>query len=193
MKAVSHAIASVPLAAGMHLATCSWEAVALAVCISIFIDVDHLADYVYYRRGWKGLGDFFRVCQEARLKKASVLFHAWEYPIFYVLLVAAGVAPEWLWPLVLGQAYHLAFDTVANPVKPSFYWLWRRVVSRFDFADFYRPDRWRGNRPRVEPHGAKGALELVEPDAHGDREKNTFLLCNPPPRNRFTKDPRSHK
>lgn len=144
MTAASHVIAAVPLAVGVHLFSNSWEATALAVSAGVFIDVDHLADYLYFRRGWKGLEDFFETFREARMKKAFILFHAWEYPILYSLLYISGIGPGWLWPLFLGSTYHLVFDTIANPVKPSFYWLFRRALSGFEFSGFYRPDRWQG-------------------------------------------------
>jgi hypothetical protein len=144
MKPSSHIIAAVPLAAVVHLSTNSWESTALAVCASILIDVDHIADYLYYRRGWRGLGDFFETFRVCRIERTTILFHAWEWPILYALVLIWGPPPHWLWPIVLGQTYHLAMDTAANALRPSFYWLFRRALSGFELAPFLQPDRWRG-------------------------------------------------
>lgn len=138
MKLKNHLVAAIPLVAGVYLSTGSWTAAGLAFASSVLIDVDHLPDYVYVRRGWHGFRDFFETCHNQGLVKTSLVLHAWEWVILCGALWLAGVHPEVTLPIGLGVAYHLILDTRTNPVIPRFYWMTCRGLHGFAFAPFFR-------------------------------------------------------
>ncbi|MBI5568546.1 MAG: hypothetical protein HY914_01225 [Desulfomonile tiedjei] len=136
MKLRNHSVAALPLMAGTYLATSSLAATLVAGASSVLIDVDHIPDYVYFRRGWRGLSDFFATCYQSRLRKTFVCFHAWEWAIatWTVLLFWSG--PTWLWAVGAGITYHLLLDQLGNDVTHSFYWISCRARHGFEFSLF---------------------------------------------------------
>ena len=165
MTLTGHLVASTPLTAAIFLYTNSWSAAVIGALASVLVDVDHVSDYIYNRGGWYGLRDFFDTCNAARLRKTVFVFHSWEWPILYAFLFAIGVAPQWLSPVFLGVTYHFALDTATNPVPPSFYWLTKRAMSRFDFARFYLPER-------------KGVLQIL-PILRGKTHASDLIHSHP--------------
>lgn len=137
MKLWQHTLAAVPLAGAVAWTTESWMSVCLVTVSCIFIDLDHLPDYVYFRKGWRGVRDFLATCNGCKLSRTFLILHAWEWLILLALCLAAGIGRSWLWPVALGVLYHLVLDTLTNPVPPSFYWLINRARSGFRFTSFY--------------------------------------------------------
>jgi protein-S-isoprenylcysteine O-methyltransferase Ste14 len=91
------------------------------------------------RGGWRGLGDFFCSCNEGRLNRLYLVLHAWEWVILG--LIAAVAWGSWTAAMVvLGMAWHLAFDQAGNRdiVRPGFYWITRRARVGFDAVRLYR-------------------------------------------------------
>lgn len=139
MKASRHVLAAIPLAAAVYAAGRPASEALVAATASVLIDVDHLADYVLCRGGWFGVGDFFRSCNEGRLNRLYLILHSWEW-----IICGGGVAlatgSAVLGMIVLGMAWHLAFDEYGNRtiVRPWFYWFFRRAAVEFDAARLYR-------------------------------------------------------
>lgn len=140
MRLSQHAVASLPLMAGVYFSTNSFASAIVAGLASVFIDLDHVSDYVLYRKGWGGVRDFFESCHEGRLTKLYLLLHAWEWPLLFLLLYMSLGAPQWTFMVALGMAYHLAFDVVGNRriVKPRFYFITHRLGKGFEGALLYR-------------------------------------------------------
>ena len=126
--------------AGVYFSTNSLASVAIAGLASVFIDLDHVGDYVLYRRGWRGVRDFFESCEEGRLTRLYLFLHAWEWPLLFLLLYASLGAPQWTAMIALGMAYHLAFDAVGNRhiVIPRFYFITYRLGKGFEGALLYK-------------------------------------------------------
>ncbi len=97
----------------------------------MLLDLDHLADYLCFRRRWLGIRDFFTVAHQTLWPRLVLALHSWE------LLAVAGVGlglalgPAWAGCLVAGWAWHLAFDQLGNPVRPLFYFLAYRASRGF--------------------------------------------------------------
>jgi hypothetical protein len=139
MKASRHVLAALPLAAALVAVGRPVPEALVAAASSVLIDVDHVADYVLCRGGWRGLGDFFRSCNEGRLNRLYLVLHSWELIILGGLAaVAAGSAACGM--IVTGMAWHLACDAYGNKsvVRPGFYWFFRRAAVRFDAVRLYR-------------------------------------------------------
>ncbi|QLA16339.1 hypothetical protein [Desulfolutivibrio sulfoxidireducens] len=139
MKASRHVLAAIPLAAVVLAAGRPLSEACLAATASVLIDLDHLGDYLLCRGGWYGLKDFFSSCNEGRLNRLYLVLHAWEW-----IILGLCAALAWgFWPagmVVLGMAWHLAFDQVGNRgiVTPGFYWITRRARVGFDAWKLYR-------------------------------------------------------
>ncbi len=140
MKLSQHALASVPLMAGVYWATGSLAYAGIAGFASVFIDLDHVGDYVLYRRGWRGVRDFFASCEEGRLTKLYLFLHAWEWPVLFFLLYASVGVPLWAVMTALGMTYHLIFDAIGNRgnLKPGFYFIVKRYRNGFEGGLLYK-------------------------------------------------------
>ncbi len=136
MRLTRHIIAAIPLSVGIYAATGSLHDSGVAGLTSVLIDVDHVPDYVYYRGSWGGVRDFFDACNSNRLVRTVLLFHSWEAAILLGILCIIGWHTPNLWPIAGGMVYHLALDSNANGVKPSFYWLSARAARGFRLAAF---------------------------------------------------------
>ncbi len=109
----------------------------------MLIDVDHLPDYIFFRRGWRGLTDFFDACDQRLLRRVFLWLHSWDLLIVTGLgLALAGNTPgaSWLFMVWLGFAYHLAFDQFGNRSKAGlFYFLCFRALKGFRGAALLGP------------------------------------------------------
>ena len=128
----AHAAASLPLGGALLLGGLGWGPAVLGWLASIFIDLDHLVDYVLFRKGWRGVGDFFMVSRQSLWTKVYFVCHGWESAA-----IAAGAAwllmgPAWGLALGAGWVWHLALDQYGNPVGPGFYFLTYRALNGFD-------------------------------------------------------------
>ncbi len=145
MKGWAHAAAALPLAAAVHWAGGSLTAAGLAGAASVLVDLDHVADYVWWRGGWRGVDDFFASYHAHRVTRLLLLMHSWELLLPFWGLLALLAAPAWLWALAVGWSFHLVLDQLANPVGLGFYFLAYR--SRRGFERQYMRDRWGIKRP----------------------------------------------
>lgn len=115
----------------MYLFDAPASGIALAMASSVFIDLDHVMDYIAYRRGWRGVADFFQVFEAHGLEKLFFFFHAWEWVACLALAAATGAGPAWLGYLACGLGYHLLFDHCFNGMPRYFYFFGYRLVSGF--------------------------------------------------------------
>jgi len=126
VKTWCHALAAAPLAGGLLACGYDWRTALFVGLVSVLVDLDHVPDYLIYRRGWKGLSDFFAVYRVNAPERLFYGFHAWEWPILTGLLALAGLAPSWLVLAGVGVGYHVLFDSVTNRMPRGFYFLlWR--------------------------------------------------------------------
>lgn len=140
MTASKHCLAALPLAGAVSLASGSVALAAVAAVASVLIDLDHVTDYVLYRRGFHGLADFFESCNEGRLSKLYLVMHAWEWQAALWLLWLTGLAPAVVGMLALGMTWHLVLDQFGNRniVLPLFYFIAFRASRNFDGDRLYR-------------------------------------------------------
>ena len=141
MKLAQHCLSAIPLAAAGYAASGgTWAGAFAAGFSSVLIDLDHVTDYVLYNRGWGGVQDFFKSCEEGQLDRLYLVFHSFEFVIFLWLLVGFGIAAPWGVGLTIGISGHMLLDWFGNRhiVQPSFYWLWFRAVNGFDGNRLYR-------------------------------------------------------
>lgn len=130
----------------------NWRVFLISVLAGVFIDVDHIIDYLIFTRlrsfniTEMSSGEFF-----AQSDKVFVFFHGFEYAIIFILLFLfakqifrveksklmkiQGV----LLALGLSLFLHLVFDTIHNkPVWPT-YFISYRIAHNFNHDDFKFP------------------------------------------------------
>ncbi len=126
-----HAAVSASLSAGLYLATGD-PALAGAFCLSgIFVDLDHVLDYVM-EKGRLDLGDFFDHFGKHRARRLVLVLHAWEWFPLVAALWALSARPSWLLGLLLGWLVHLVLDQIVNPLRLTGYFFFYRAGVRFD-------------------------------------------------------------
>ncbi|MFZ5800157.1 MAG: hypothetical protein ACOY3D_02115 [Candidatus Omnitrophota bacterium] len=95
---------------------------------AIFIDLDHIPEYLWYSRGRIILQDFFSsAC--LRSGKAYVLFHSWEINLVLFFLGVVFSMPQ-LTFLALGLCVHLAADNF-HKQNIFCYLLAYRIIKKF--------------------------------------------------------------
>lgn len=132
MRLQHHVIISAALGGALYLVTGDAVMCAAAVGTGIFMDLDHLFDYVREHRRRLGLRHFFHACHNGHYRRLILVLHGWEW---LILLAAAGLAagwPPWLTGALAGGTLHLAVDQATNGLKPRTYWFLWRLRHGFD-------------------------------------------------------------
>lgn len=136
-----HVMVSLGGGAIIYLLTQSLLKAGLFGLAGIFIDLDHLFDYVA-NYGWKmvGLKEFNRVFNKCELKKIYIILHAYE------IWVSTGILlwylkPNWGGVVFLSLTIHFIMDhiyffTHFRPNSPWIYFLLYRLSKGFAVDKF---------------------------------------------------------
>lgn len=101
----------------------------------VFIDIDHLLDYVFAFGLIFNLESFLWGSQFLESDKLYVLLHAWEYVIILLILtliLRSKTAKSVALALVLGIFFHLGTDVLINGLPAKSYSIIYRIKSGFD-------------------------------------------------------------
>lgn len=131
MKLRAHLLAALPLGGAYYWSEGSAVLAGLAAAASVLVDVDHLPDYLWWRRGWRGLEDFFDASYKHRVPFILIVTHSWELMALAWGLILTLGAPPWVQALAVGWLYHLAWDQWRNSVGARFYFLLHRARMGF--------------------------------------------------------------
>ena len=116
---IGHTVVAVGIGAAVWSATEEPAAVPVAIATGVLIDSDHILDWMdWLSKGYKS--------------HLLVLFHAWEYTLVGLLVLATFWYHPLLLAAVLGHLGHLIGDQIANPVHPLGYSIIYRITHRFD-------------------------------------------------------------
>ncbi len=131
MRLPQHALASAVVSGGLYAATRSPALAASSFLAGIFIDLDHVFDYVREYGIRPNVKEFFEVCHTGRFRRVVLPLHAWEWIPLLAALAWANQWNPWLLGLCIGFAQHLACDQIANPVSRWGYFFAWRLKSGF--------------------------------------------------------------
>lgn len=128
-----HTAASVAISGALYAVSKSWELALTSLLSGIFIDLDHLYDYLR-EYGWPiDVPELFRVCHAKQFQYAVLLLHGWEWVALWSVLAAVCNWHPLQLGLLIGWGHHLLFDQFANGVSPwGYFFLWR-LKNRFVF------------------------------------------------------------
>src|SRR3990167_871603 len=106
----------------------------VALVWSLFIDTDHLPDYIYYLIKNKikfSLKEFLSGTYIRKLGKFTAPLHSWE---LWLVILIAGFTNELPILIIISTTtlIHLTVDSFTNCVNARFYFLTYRLINKFD-------------------------------------------------------------
>ena len=113
MTTTVHAISSAALAAGIYRATTSLEMASAALFVGIFLDIDHIIDFLIFSGERFSISRFRAWCYEGRWNKLILMFHSYELFVLYSFLVYKYPNPILL-GILCGMGLHLTLDQLGN-------------------------------------------------------------------------------
>jgi hypothetical protein len=173
MGPVGHASVSTVVGAGVWAATGSLEAGVLTLGVGVLMDVDHIYDYyqMYIRK---------------RHDKFYVLFHAWEYSVIGIALLASVFYHPLFLATVAAHLSHVITDQLHNHVSPLGYSIIYRIIKRFDagtLAPKHNPATSYWRLLKALPYGKRLApwFQKRVAEAKGPAEDSPVLGLGPQP------------
>jgi len=113
MNTAAHSAASVVLAAGIYEGTSSVETAAAALFVGIFMDLDHIIDFLIFSGERFSVRRFISWCYEGRWNRLVLMLHSYELFVIYSILVYKYPNPILL-GVLCGMGLHLILDQLGN-------------------------------------------------------------------------------
>ncbi len=133
MKLSTHIAVSALVSGLLYMVFKSWGAAFASFVSGVFIDLDHIIDYIL-EYGWHiNIKKFFKVFYNAEFKRLYLILHSWE---FLLLLAVSGWLTgwnPWITGTLIGAGQHLICDQITN--RPallgySLIWRWKKKFDR---------------------------------------------------------------
>jgi hypothetical protein len=143
MRVQYHATVSTIVSAVLFTLFRSWPLTMSSLLIGIFVDLDHVVDFVF-RHGIRfNVRQFFRASYQRQYKYAVLIFHGWEWLGVLVLVSFLSNANPWIVGLLVGYTHHLILDQVGNrPETWGYSFVWR-MQHGFLFDVVFPLRKWR--------------------------------------------------
>ena len=137
MTPAKHVAISVVTAAGFGFFTKSWAGGLACFLSGIFIDLDHVLDFIIFeKRLCKSLKELERFCEQ-RHGKIYLFLHSFELLlILWITVFYFHFEPIWL-GIVFGLTVHMVADQIVNPVNPWTYFILYRAKLKFPRSIFF--------------------------------------------------------
>jgi hypothetical protein len=131
MKVSSHIGLSLSVALGVYTLSRSAAMAAASFVIGVFIDVDHVFDYLREYGFHPDIKFFFRSFHETLYRRIVLFLHAWEWlPLLAVAAVWSG-GNSVLVGVVIGLGQHLIADQLTNKIYKGGYFISYRAWKKF--------------------------------------------------------------
>jgi len=131
MKFEHHAAVSVPLSAGIWYYTGNLYYFLMALFIGVFIDLDHIFDYIR-EEGSFDLKGLFIKSYKGDFKKLYLFLHCYEFiPLVWAISFFYG-AFEFAAVFTIAYLAHMIPDQFANNTRPLGYFLIYRISVKFN-------------------------------------------------------------
>ncbi|MFA5088509.1 MAG: hypothetical protein WC552_05685 [Candidatus Omnitrophota bacterium] len=139
MTPMNHAAVSGVTSVLFGSLTQSWSAGVVCFLSGIFIDVDHILDFMIYKKrisiNYRELDSF---CGKERGGKLYLIFHSYEALLLCGLIVIFFDTSV-LWDgFVVGYGVHLVADKIVNPLKPLAYSFLYRMKNNFEKESLFQ-------------------------------------------------------
>lgn len=136
MTVKTHTTSSAILALSIYALSNSWVMALSALFSGIFIDLDHLIDFIIFSREKFSFKNLFEWCY-LRWKKSIFPFHSYELYLV-VFIVNIYLTNTIITGILLGTGLHLLLDQIGNryclsryAIRPLFYFITYRALRGF--------------------------------------------------------------
>ncbi len=144
MKVKMHIVSSLPLGIGYYLISKDLFATFLAMVSTVFMDTDHILDYIITQRRIDSLNKILKAFDAFAVPKNYFLLHSWELMILLACILSFYPNP-YLIAVLAGCVYHLFLDQVYNTLllgrynlKMLAYFFTYRMILNFDVRSLRR-------------------------------------------------------
>ena len=131
MKVQYHVAFSAAFSGAIYAFCGSWQIAVSSLLAGIFIDVDHVIDYVIQYGLVLDLEAFFKSFEDGAYKRIYIFMHGWEWIVAGAIAAYLSGWNPWIVGITLGCGQHLVFDHCTNKLGTwaySFFW---RCGQRF--------------------------------------------------------------
>lgn len=132
MKTQDHVFTSTLLSGGLYVTTQSLEIAIPCFLSGIFIDIDHVFDFIIFSKDKFSIKNIFTWCNDLKWEKLYLIFHSYE--ILFILGIIIYFFPDKiLLGIFLGSGLHLIQDQIGNC-----YFRKKFTLSNFFYFFIYR-------------------------------------------------------
>jgi hypothetical protein len=110
----------------------SWGLAIASLLSGVFIDLDHIIDYVIEHGFRFNLKKFFNFFYGEQYRKLTLIFHGWEWLILLFTISWLTDWNPWVTGLLIGFTQHMFLDRFYNIATFSSYSLFWRWKNKFD-------------------------------------------------------------
>jgi len=132
MKPEHHVTASALVSGILYAVTHDTRLAVSAAFSGVFLDLDHIPDYLVQHDGPKSISGFFQACNQNRIGKTYLVLHAWEWLVITGLTLALAGSSDISVGLFLGFLHHMLLDQIGNHPHPYGYWFSWRIARGFE-------------------------------------------------------------
>jgi hypothetical protein len=143
MKISHHAVVSLVVSALVWLWLRSAAAALACFLAGVFVDVDHLLDYVWRHGARIRPRHLFRVFETEVFDNIFIFLHAWEWILVALVILWLLDWQPVMVGLAIGFSVHLALDQLVNRHSPWSYFLTYRAWHRFSGPRYYGAREYR--------------------------------------------------
>lgn len=132
MKVKYHLSASIIISGILYVMFKSWGLAIASFISGVFIDLDHIIDYLRCSDISFNVNKFFNYFNNKEFDKVFLIFHGWEW--LAVLTIAAKMSNwnPWVTGVLIGYGQHIILDQLGNgagSLDYFFFWRWKNGFS----------------------------------------------------------------
>jgi hypothetical protein len=136
MRLEYHVTFSVLISGILYMIFKSWSLSLSCLFSGIFIDLDHIIDYIREYGMSLRIKNFFHVCNTSKFNKLILILHGWEWLIICSIIILLKGWNSWIIGLFIGLSQHIILDFLSNGKRfRSYSLMWRwRIGFDYDIA-----------------------------------------------------------
>ena len=135
MKLQYHIITSIPISFAIYFYFNSISAALISFLSGVFIDIDHILDYILHGKFSLHLKDYYLFSLERQFSKIYLFFHSFEIMILLWIIISYFKLNLFWIAFVIGLTQHLILDCIFNSyivlINPLAYFFAFRAAKGF--------------------------------------------------------------
>lgn len=133
MNAKYHFAASTAISGILYALVGTWTITIASFVTGVFIDIDHLIDYMVVHGPRFQLKDFFSFFYDNRYTTVFLILHGWEWLFLMTFATWLSGWNPWFTGALIGWGQHMFFDKIFNTSlfrSYSLLWRWSRGFDK---------------------------------------------------------------